>query len=53
MFSPVRMRIILTIAAQRKWRLANIEVKNVFLQTNSAERHVYVLPPREPHDKGR
>lgn len=45
--SPVRMRIILSIAVIKGWKLAKIDFKSAFLQSGQAIRDVYVVPPRE------
>lgn len=51
MCSPSGVRILLSIAALRKWRLSTIDVKSAFLQTGRAERDVFVVPPRECADR--
>lgn len=34
-----------------KWKIHKVDVKSSFLQTVSAQRDVYVVPPREPPDR--
>ena len=41
------MRIILTIAAQKKWIIKTTDIKSAFLQGKDIERDVYILPPIE------
>lgn len=47
MYPPLGIRIILSIAIIKKWRVLKIDVKSAFLQSRPAERDVYVNPPRE------
>lgn len=44
---PIGFRILLSICSLFQWTLAKIDVKLAFLQTGSALRDVYVVPPRE------
>ncbi len=44
---PVGIRILLSICNIFKWNLAKVDVQSEFLQTGSALRDVYVVPPRE------
>lgn len=53
MCSPVWMRIILSTAALRRWRLTKLKGKELFRHTDQNERDVYVRTPRESVDKGR
>lgn len=51
MCSPSGVRIVLSIASLRGWRLSKADVKSAFLQTGKAQRDVYVVPPRESLDR--
>lgn len=51
MCSPVGIRVILMIAAMKKWKVSNADVTSAFLQTGKAARKVYVVPPRESGHK--
>lgn len=51
MCSPIGIRVILTTAAIRKWIITRADVKAAFLKTGTAERDVYVRPPRESRDR--
>lgn len=53
MCSPTGMRIVLTIAALRRWPLAKADVKAAFLRTGRADRDVSVRPPLESEQKQR
>ena len=41
------VRIIMTIAATKRWRLNLLDVKATFLQGKSFVREVYIFPPKE------
>ena len=41
------MRILLAIAAYRKWPVKTTDIKSAFLQGKDIERDVYVVPPKE------
>lgn len=43
MFSPVEMRINLSVASFQKFRLSNNDVNTTFLLTCEAQRNVYVV----------
>lgn len=47
------MRILISTACMHGWRLQKIDVKSAFLQTGSAARDVYVIPPRDSADRGK
>lgn len=51
MCSPVGIRVVLTIAAIRRWNFVKADVKAACLQTGEAKRDVYVCPPREICDR--
>ncbi len=48
---PTGLRIVESIASLHAWTLYKADVKAAFLQTGSADRDVYVRPPRESHLK--
>ena len=41
------IKILLTLAAMKNWKIKTSDVTAAFLQTNDLERDVFVLPPRE------
>ena len=41
------MRVVLTVAASRGWRVKTTDIKSAFLQGNPLERDVFLTPPRE------
>ena len=45
--SPLGIRILLSAVVVKKWHLTKIHITRAFLQTGSAQRDVYVIPPRE------
>lgn len=47
------MRIILSTAVLRKWRLSKLDVKLAFFLTGDAERDVYVVSFHKSGDRGR
>lgn len=47
---PTGIRLLLSIAAVRKWPLSQIDFTSAFLQTGAARRDVHVIPPRECKD---
>ena len=49
---PIGLRILLSICVIFNWSLVKINIKSAFLQSGSAERDVYVVPPRECVKKG-
>lgn len=48
---PIGIRVLLSMANMFKWTLAKSDVKSAFLQTGTAERDIYVVPPRESRKK--
>lgn len=46
MCSPLGIRVVLSTAAYRSWRIVCIDVKTAFLKTGPTDRSVYVIPPR-------
>ena len=48
---PTGVGILLSIACIYGWPLGKIDFKSTFLQTGSAQRDVYVVPPRESSTK--
>ena len=44
---PTGMRIVCSLATIQKWYLTKIDFQSAFLQSGSATRDVYVLPPNE------
>ena len=48
---PTRLRILTSIATIMRWPLAKIDITSAFLQTGGAKRDVYVVPPRECHNR--
>ena len=49
---PVGLRILLSICVICNWCFVKIDIKSAFLQSGSAERDVYVAPPRACVKKG-
>ena len=46
-YSPPGIRILLSALVVNKWHLTKIDIITASLQTVSAQRGVYVIPPRE------
>ena len=44
---PLKFRMLFSVCVMFQWHLTKIDVKGVFLQTGSAQRDVYVIPPKE------
>lgn len=44
---PIGIRVVLSVALLRKWRIVKADAKSAFLQTGPADRDIYVVPPRE------
>lgn len=44
---PTGLRIVESVASLLGWNVYKADVKSAFLQTGSAERQIYVKPPRE------
>jgi len=40
-------RLILSIAAERRWEVGQIDIEAAYLQAKGFVRMVYVIPPRE------
>ena len=40
-------RAVLSLAAQNKWNLQTIDIKTAFLQGETINRNVYIIPPTE------
>ena len=38
---------MLSVVAQKKWKLNSIDIKAAFLQGENIDRELYVLPPKE------
>ena len=51
MCAPMGVRLLISIAAVKKWRITKVDVKSAFLQTGAAERQVFVIPPGESKDR--
>ena len=41
------LRVVLSIIAQKKWKLNSIDIKAAVLQGENFDREIYVLPPKE------
>ena len=41
------MRMILSVAASKGWKVKTTDIKSAFLQERTIERNVYISPPRE------
>lgn len=50
-WSPVGMRILLSIVSSFEFRLSKLDVKTSFIQTGHAKRDVFFIPPRESNDR--
>ena len=46
------LRIVLTVAAGRKWNINSIDIKAAFLQGKPIDRQVFLRPPKEADVKG-
>lgn len=44
------MRLLLSIAAERRWTVRKMDVKSAYLQAKGFTRDIYVRPPREEND---
>lgn len=44
---PLGIRMLFSLCAIMKWYLSKVDAKSAFLQSGSASREVYVVPPRE------
>lgn len=44
------MRIVISLAVERQWRIKKMDVKSAYLQAKGFDRDIYVRPPREEHD---
>ena len=53
MCDPTGVRVLISNATVRKWRISKVDVKSAFLQTGPAERSVYVIPPLVSEDRFR
>ena len=42
-----KLRVVLSVVAQKKWKLNSIDIKAAFLQGENIDRELYVLPPKE------
>lgn len=51
MCPPSGIRIDLTIVALKGWSRCKADAESAFLQTGSAQRDVYVIPPKEGTDR--
>ena len=49
---PLGIPILFSISVMFQCYLTKIDVKSAFLQTGSAQRDVYVIPPKESADRG-
>jgi hypothetical protein len=47
------MRVLMAIAAWRKWPIKTRDIKSAFLQGKDIDREVFVLPPPEAQDKNK
>ena len=45
--SKETLRVVLSIIAQKKWKLNSIDIKAALLQGENFDREIYVLPPKE------
>ena len=41
------MRVVLTIASSKQWKVKTTDIKSAFLQGRKIERDVYIVPPKE------
>lgn len=48
---PLGIRILFSVCVLLQWYLTKVDVKGAFLQSGSATRDVYVIPPRECSDR--
>jgi hypothetical protein len=44
------MRLLISISAERRWRLGSLDVKAAYLQADGFNRDIFVRPPREEAD---
>lgn len=44
------MRLLLSIAAEHRWKVYKMDVKSAYLQAKGFGRNIYVRPPREEND---
>ena len=47
------LRVVLSVIAQRNWKINTIDIKTAFLQGEKLEREVYILPPKEANESGK
>lgn len=47
------VRVLLALAASKKWEVKTTDIKSTFLQSNTIDRDVHVSPPREAGCKNR
>ena len=45
--SKETLRVLLSIIAQKKWKLNSIDIKAAFLQGENFDREIYISPPKE------
>lgn len=45
------LRLMLSIAAEQRWEIGQMDVKAAFLQSKGFNRDVYIRPPKEEDDK--
>lgn len=50
--NPDTFRIVLSIAAEMKWRIAQMDAEAAFLQARGFLREIYVRPPKEAGEPG-
>lgn len=44
------MRLLLSLAAENRWRVRKMDVKSAYLQAKGFKRDIFVRPPREEND---
>ena len=47
------LRLILSIIAQKKWKINSIDIKTAFLQGERIQREVFLKPPKEANAPGK
>ena len=47
---PELLRLACSLAAEKRWTIAQIDIKSAYLQADGYNREIYVRPPREDGD---
>ena len=47
------LRLILSVIAQKKWKINSVDIKTAFLQGEKIQREVYLQPPKEANSTGK